>query len=163
MSDDAGDLYQTFVQKWVSDGAAPPPESDHELKRVEKEFDLRLPLDYREFIERFGAVDVDMALLDSIDAQELEIRDLAELYSAEDVMARTRELRRGGMRDDLVAIGRDCSGNAFCFRTGDCRGPARRGVPVWFFDQERGAADLEFESFESWIGALAQLEPAEYE
>jgi cell wall assembly regulator SMI1 len=61
--------------------------------------------------------------------------------------------REIGLPDNFVVIGKDFSGNKFCFDVADLQGDAVASAPVYFWDHDFDDVQLVASSFPEWIGS----------
>lgn len=99
-------------------GLLPPdPVVESDLRRVEQHLDMRLPDDYRQAVLTVGLPRPTIALLDAIVERELDLHDVSNFYSPQEIIEETTDWHEIGMPEKLIAFASDCCGNKFCFHS----------------------------------------------
>ena len=150
-------IFKRFSDKWVDDGQ-PAPIKAAEVTALEDALGTTLPAAYREFLMKVGAVSMTEALLGSIVDQQLDIADVQDFYSPENVLSTTRAWRQMGLPGNLFAIASHGAGNLFCLAIPELGEVVDDDASVWFFDhEEQDAYDMEV-PFTEWIEMFANME-----
>lgn len=150
---------ETFIALWSSNFHAPTSVTLEDLAGVEQRLGFRFPNDYINAVVVHGLPSTTIALLDCIVDQELELHDISEFHSAEEIVDSTIGWREAGMPEHLVAIANDCMGNQFCFRPETLQRERPDTSPIWFWDHDFDTSEVISPSFESWIRAYCQIKP----
>jgi hypothetical protein len=149
--------FKKFIDKWVG-GEQLLPIRDAEVTTLEDSLGTTLPASYREFLTTVGAASMPIALLGSIVDQRLDIADVQEFYSPENVLLTTRAWRKMDLPENLFAIASDGCGNQFCLLIPELGEFVDDDASVWFFDHEEAEAyDMEV-PFTEWIDEFANIE-----
>ena len=157
------ELYRDFVERWTHSDYRPKPESGGGLDRVEHEFGFRFPIAYREYMIGFGAGGPTIALLNAIVELNLDMNDLGEMYSSQEVIQATTDGRTAGLPAELVAIAADSSGNQFCLNLQECGMDPKEDSPIWFFDHDFGEKERIADGFEAWLRGYCELPEGDYD
>jgi len=144
---------KNFAEKWCHPEYGPEPVQASDLDAIEAEFGVSLPLDYREQVLAVGVPSPTRALLSTITDKQLNLRDLADLFSPEEISDQTIGWRKAGMPDTLLVIGNDCMGNSFCFDVADLDEKTSDDAPVYFWDHDGPETKKVANSFSDWISS----------
>nr|WP_298470834.1 SMI1/KNR4 family protein [uncultured Erythrobacter sp.] len=123
------------------------------LVMAEQELGSELPRSYKSAILRAGLPSPTIELLDFICDHEIDLPDLSDFHSPEDIASSTIDWREMGMPEHLIAFASDCSGNLFAFPTST----TGNRDEVWFFDHDFGTSDKLADSFEDWLNLYNSL------
>lgn len=149
-----------FVQQWTSPNYPPERISASDLDAAERELGVRLPAAYRDAVLQAGLPRPTIALLDSIVAGDLSIRDVSEFLSPSEMVEITHASRGGGMPQDLIVFAMDCMGNMFCFDADRLRTNTSDHAAIWFFDHDFCTVDQDAPDFATWIDRFCDIEPS---
>jgi hypothetical protein len=142
-----------FALKWSHPEYPPEPVLADDLTRAEEQLTGRLPADYRDAIVHIGLPRPTGALLHSVCQERADFADVADFFSADEMISSTQAWREMGLPGDMIAFASDCSGNLFAFDSAS-KNP---GSGVWFFDHETGETALVAPSFMDWIQQYLDL------
>lgn len=142
-----------FVQKWCHPDHPPTTVDADDLLAAEHKLGVVFPEDYRSSVLAVGLPSPTLALLSAIVDKELDLRDLANLLSPEEVVDETFGWREIGMPGNLIAIGNDAGGSKFCFDEDDLKGQSVASAPIYFWDHDFDETERVSDSFSAWIGS----------
>lgn len=145
--------FADFASKWSHPEDPPKPVRAADLTRAEEQLACRLPADYRDAIVSVGLPQPTGALLHSICEEQADFADVADFFSADEMISSTQAWREMGLREDMVAFASDCMGNLFAF----VGAPPNPRSAVWLFDHETGKTLLIAPSFKDWIQQFLDL------
>lgn len=114
------------VLEWVD--SRKPGVTETEINRAEEQLGIRLPAEYKELFTLTNNAQVDEWTL-------FPIKDPANLKKTwDDLVRQDSELRDEGMREDLIAIAEDGTGDLLCYRR------TEEGIDgrVYLWDHETG-------------------------
>jgi hypothetical protein len=152
-----GVIFQTFVDKWTHQDYRPEPVDSELVDRCAEALKVMFPASYYEYMTSYGSGGPTIELLDSIVEGELDINDLADVFTPDEVIKSIDAWQSAGMPEDLIPIASDSMGNMFCFKRNEII-MARDDAPVWFFDHDFDTVEKIHDLFTSWIGELVQIE-----
>jgi len=147
-----------FIAKWTHPEYPPNSVVASDLDRIEEHFGFAFPLDYRTEILKHGLPRPTIKLLDAIVDQQLDLEDVGDFLSPDEVAKRTAAWRSIGLADRFVIFASDCMGNAFCFNVEECPTARVRSAPVWFFDHDLGTVKKIARSFGEWVARFCQID-----
>lgn len=148
-----------FNELWGSDYYPPDSVVESDLRRVEQHLDLRLPDDYRQAVLAVGLPRPTIALLDAIVERKLDLHDVSNFYSPQEIIGETNGWHEIGMPEKLIAFASDCSGNKFCFHSDRLKIGGAEASAIWFYDHDFETVIQIAPSFNGWIAKFCQVEP----
>ncbi|WP_428525647.1 SMI1/KNR4 family protein [Roseibium sp.] len=140
-----------FATKWYHPDYRPDRVTADEMDKLEREFDISLPKDYRAQILNTGLPTPTLALMNAIVEDSIDLIDLNELFKPAQAIATTEQWRTAGLPNELLAIGADSVGNLFCFNVNDLKHECAV-ARVYLWDHDFGATEKISRSFSNWIG-----------
>jgi cell wall assembly regulator SMI1 len=148
--------YGDFVNLWCKGHYKPRKISRNKIEMVEAELSFKFPPSYREAMISHGSTDVMISLLDTIVDQNLNLRDVSEIFQPTKIYDTMVGWQDAGMPKHLIPIAKDCAGNLFCFSAQDTPDSSQE-IPIHFFDHDFDEVELEADSFEEWVKAYLEL------
>jgi len=145
-----------FISLWTNPDYAPAPVSSEDLAGVERRLQMQLPSDYKEAVLEFGLPRPTTELLDAICNRQLDLRDVSDFLSPDEIVEETSEWRDLGLPEELLAFAKDCMGNLFCFLSDTNEGGVRS---VFFWDHDSKEVDTVASSFSGWIEGFCGVAP----
>ena len=142
-----------FLVDWCHPDFGPDPVEPSGLAEVERALAATLPDSYKSAVLAHGLPHVTLELLDFICDNNIDLPDVSDFHSPEEIIALTTGWREMGMPIHLIAFASDCSGNQFAFSTKT----ARSSDEVWFFDHDFGDIERIADSFEDWLSSYGAL------
>jgi hypothetical protein len=146
------EIFAQFIAKWTSPAYPPTRVQASDFAAVEARFGA-LPQTYKDAIAEYGAPYTTAALLNVIVDRQLDIDDVAEFHTPNEIASATQNWRAMGLPPDLVAFACDGSGNFFCFKPED----QPDSDAVWFFDHDLIEVYEVAPSFEEWMRQFCDL------
>jgi len=143
-----------FITLWTHPDHAPEPVMEDKLAAAEGVLKARLPSDYREAILEFGLPRPTIALLDTICDRNLDLDDVSDFFSPQDIVAHTEDWRDLGLPEELIAFANDCMGNLFCFAADPSNNSEQ---PVFLWDHDDKSVETVAPSFTRWIENYCSL------
>ncbi|MCU7844773.1 MAG: SMI1/KNR4 family protein [Candidatus Thiodiazotropha sp. (ex Monitilora ramsayi)] len=150
-------IFQAFVDKWTHPDYRPKPVESSSVDLCAEKLKVVFPSSYYEYLTSFGSGGTTRELLDSIVEDEVEINDLSEVFTPDELIESTDAWRGAGMPKDLIAFASDCMGNMFCFKSSEIV-IAKDDSPIWFFDHDFVTVEKIQDSFTSWIYEFVKIE-----
>lgn len=149
------DVGQRFVDQWTHPSYRASPVAASDLQLVEDSLSIQLPAPFRHFLISHGPVAARIGLLDTIVDLELDVDDLNEFHSPDEIVSETLAWREMGLPAGHIAFARDSMGNLFCF---NCPLPAPQCTDeIWVFDHETGDLESTGLGFVDWLEVYASL------
>lgn len=139
-----------FAKKWGDQDIQPKPVKASELEHVERVFGVALPSDY---VDQVTAVGLPWPphLLSATADEQVELHDLSELCTPNEIVSETQSWRQIGLPKNLLVIGIDCMGNKFCFDMKELEGERQTVAAVYFWDHDFDETEKVANSFSDWI------------
>ncbi len=142
-----------FIRLWTHPDYSPTRVEDADLRRAEQRFDIAFPADYREAILTHGAPSPTLALLNSIVENDIDLADISEFFTPDEIISATEDWRAMRLPETLIAFAGDSAGNLFAFD--------QDGTPgIWLFDHETGDVRQGGAAFSDWLEQYCALPPA---
>jgi cell wall assembly regulator SMI1 len=142
------DSFKTFVDFFNKSDENQPFQAN-EIERLESEFQINLPEDYKSFVEKYGNV-YTPEILDIIDDNELDLSDVQQFFTAEEIINDKRNGWTSKIETDLIPFASDCMGNIYAFKTSEIKGKNNKSS-VYLFDHDFDSVDLAADSFKKFI------------
>jgi len=124
-------IHDDFVARFHV-GERPVPVMDEQLAVIEQELRTNLPVAFRQFMTRHGAV-YTPTIHDEIAEHDIEHSDIQNILAPEEAIEGTKGYWSAGMPEDVIGIASDCMGNMIGFRR---RSSASDDSPVVYFDHD---------------------------
>lgn len=150
-------IFQNFVDKWTHPEYRPTPVAQEQLDKCARELEVEFPASYIEYATVYGSGGPTMELLNSIVDGELEVNDLSDMHTPDEIIDSIESWKSAGMPNDLVPIASDSMGNMFCFKHSEIMEP-NDDAGIWFFDHDFDTVEKTHDSFTAWINELVQIE-----
>lgn len=148
---DSATILLAFTARWSHPNHPPVTIDQPELEAAEAILGVRFPEEYKEGVLSVGRPSPTLALLSAIADRQIELHDLSDLASPNEIVEQTLGWREIGMPKNLVVIGNDSMGNKFCFDVADLQGDRVISAPVYFWDHDFDTVELVGPSFQEWI------------
>jgi hypothetical protein len=145
------ELFAHFICKWTQPDHRPERVGAREFEAVEARLGL-LPRSYKEAVLRHGLPHPAMSLREAINAGDLDLGDISEFLTPNEIVNTTEGWRDFGLPMHLVAFASDCLGNLFCFESGRPDQDA-----VWLFDHDFDDFSRVAPSFRDWIASYCEI------
>lgn len=145
--------YAAFIQKWTHADQTPTPVAADDLAAAERRLGVAFPKSYRDALLQLGAASATLELLDIVAERGLEIGDIQEFMTDDEIVATTETWRQLGLPRDCIAFARDSGGHLYCFRRG--------ADAVWLWDIEARVLEKVAPSFASWIAGFCAIDPVD--
>jgi len=148
------DSFQVFFERFnKNDDAKPIKQLD--IDKIENEFVINLPNDYKDFIKRFGDTWTP-GILDIIVDSEKELNDIQQIWTIDQIIYDKKNEWTSQLYVDIIPFASDCMGNIFGFITSDLK---KENVesPVYFFDHDFDTVEKICESFTELIDKYIEL------
>ena len=142
---------ENFAEKWGSTNYLPTSVSREDLDDAESQLMINFPQDYRFQILSVGLPSPTLALLSAISDRDIDLHDLSSLYQPSEIISTTRDWRKIGMPQYLIAIGNDSLGSQFCFDERDLKSGRTAQSPVFHWDHDFDYTEQMAQSFSAWI------------
>jgi hypothetical protein len=124
-------IHQEFVDRFHF-GERPALQTARQLDLIEEELRSKLPVAYRQFMTRYGAVHTP-TILEMIADKNIDHPDIQEFLDPQEAITGTKGYWSAGMPDDIIGVASDCMGNMIGFRR---QTEASDDAPVVFFDHD---------------------------
>ncbi len=148
------EIFKEFSSKYNrSEDAKKASESD--IEKLEFEFNINLPNDYKNFLLNFGNLWTP-DILDLIVDEELDLNDVQNFWKVEDIIFDKKNEWTSQITPNLMPIGSDCMGSIFGFLTSDLR-EKKESCAVYFFDHDLNTMEKISDSFSEWINKFNRI------
>lgn len=146
--------FQQFVDRYnKSTEAKPATESD--IDKIEKEFEINFPADYKEFLLHFGNVWTPHILDIIVDKAE-EINDVQQFWDIDSIIYDKKNEWTSQVTPDIIPFASDCMGNIFAFLRSDLE-TQKVTAEIYFFDHDFDTVDKIAASFTEWLDRFNKL------
>ena len=143
-----------FIRLWTYPDYPPKQVSESDLRRVETLYGIIFPASYRTSILVLGAPSTSIALLDTIAENDIDLADISEFLTPNEIMDSTDTWREMGLPQNLVAFASDCMGNLFAFD--------QAGSPeISLFSHDSAEVEQVGASFDAWLARYCELPPGQ--
>jgi len=150
----SSEIFKSFFERFYKNESF-KPDSKGEIELFEKDFKIKFPLDFREFLKTYGDL-YTPKILDLIVDNDLEMNDVQEFWNIEQI----RNDKENGWTHqsgiDLIPFALDSMGNIFAFKTDEIK-TSKESSNVYFFDHDFGTIDFVSKSFTNWIESFLLL------
>mgnify|MGYP000305891557 CR=1 FL=1 len=143
-----------FVKNWGSKHTMLPIAAE-DIAELESKLEASLPDSYKYLISTYGLVHTPNVLTKICDLG-VEISEVQDFLSLEDVYSLSKLYELSGMPKGHVLFASDCKGNMFCFKLADCQNK-QTDSPVWFYNQHHCTIKKLSRSFNEWIEGFNEL------
>ncbi|MBL8520871.1 MAG: SMI1/KNR4 family protein [Betaproteobacteria bacterium] len=150
------EIFQQFVKKWVDAEYLPSTVNPGPLDAAERELGL-LPAAYREFILRFGWVQIEQSLTNAALSAKDFLEPIYHFLAPMELSAEMRSLRQLGLKRGYVPIATNGGGDYFCLKPSDSLKGRADDSPVYFFLHEERNIGKVAPSFQEWLRSYANL------
>lgn len=133
--------------------AIPAKQSD--VEKLENDFSIHLPSDYKEFVKLFGDVWTP-GVLEVIVDNEVELIDIQQFWTIDQIRKDRKNARTSQPDMDMLPFASDSMGNIFGFLITDLKVPGNE-CPVYFFDHDFGTVEKISDSFTKLIERYNEL------
>ncbi|MEL7013588.1 MAG: SMI1/KNR4 family protein [Pseudomonadota bacterium] len=140
-----------FTSKWTLEDYPPRVVDREDLDATERLLGLKFPMDYRFQVLKVGLPSPTLALLSAIIDRGVDLHDLSELYAPGEIVSATRDWRKIGIPQTLVAVGSDSLGNLFCFDEKNLQVERVAYAAVYHWDHDFKETEKMAGSFSDWI------------
>jgi len=144
-----------FVKNWGTKHTMIPIDND-DIVELETKFNAFLPDTYKYLLSTYGLVHTPNVLTKICDLN-VEISDVQDFLSLDDVFSLSKLYEMSGMPKGHVLFASDVKGNMFCFKLADCQ-HKQKDVPVWFYDHGLCTVTKVSDSFSGWLAQFNALE-----
>ena len=138
------EIAKSFAEKWAIENKK-RRNSKQLLENIESEAVIKLPENFKTFINEYGEV-YTPHLLDSICEGDHVLSDIQNFLELEDIIETTKSYESAGMDTGFLAFASDCMGNLFMFRKSECVEESE-DAKVYFFDHDYVTIEQEEKSF----------------
>jgi hypothetical protein len=120
-----------------------------DIVRLEHEFQISLPNDYKIFLSKFGNIWTP-DILNLVVDNELDINDVQQFWTIEEIIYDKHNEWTSNLSLDIIPFASDCMGNIFAFLRQDIQSPTDT-TNVYFFDHDFDTIEKISNSFTDWI------------
>lgn len=129
--------------------------SQADIDKLEKEFNIHLPTDYKTFLLTCGNLWTPDILTIVVD-NDLDAHDVQDFWEVEAIIEDKKNDWTAQISTDLIPFGSDSMGNIFAFLTADLK-KSRPTADVYFFDHDFDSVEKISDSFTHWIDEFNNL------
>ena len=137
-----------FVKNWGSNQAMTPI-ANSDIIELEQRLSAVLPDAYKYLLTNYGLVHTPNVLTKICDLG-VEILDVQDFLSLEDVYSLSKLYEMSGMPKGHILFSSDCKGNMFCFKVSDCKRQSQ-DIPVWFYNHDNQTVTEVAHTFSAWL------------
>ena len=120
-----------------------------DIDRLEHEFQISLPNDYKTFLSNFGNIWTP-DILDLVVDNDLDINDVQQFWTIDKIIYDKHNEWTSNLSLDIIPFASDCMGNIFAFLRQDIKSPTET-ANVYFFDHDFDTIEKISNSFTDWI------------
>ena len=121
-----------------------------DLRGVEETFKISFPEEYMEQVLLVG-LPRGPKLLDAICDLEMDLHDLSEFCSPEEIVSETEAWHEIGLPKHLLVIATDSMGSKFCFDISELSNGPKQTAAVFFWDHDLDETEKLANSFTDWV------------
>jgi len=125
------------------------PSTIVDIERLEHEFQIFVPEDYKSFLLNFGDIWTP-DILDLVVENESGLNDVQEFWNIEKIIYDKHNEWTSDLSMDLIPFASDCMGNIFAFLRHDIQSP-KETANVYFFDHDFDTIEKISNSFTGWL------------
>jgi hypothetical protein len=148
------EVFQEFATKY-NNSEEVKKITKSEIQKLESEFDIYLPDDYKIFLLNFGNLWTP-DILDIIVDNELDLNDVQQFWDVESIIFDKKNEFTSQMSIDMIPFASDCMGSIFGFLTFDLK-EKRENCAVYFFDHDLEKVEKISNSFTEWIDKFNRI------
>ena len=123
--------------------------SESDIQKLESEFGITLPKDYKTFIAEFGNISTPDILFIIVD-KKIELNDVQDFWDIESITYDKKNEWTSQISTDLIPFASDSMGNIFGFLSTDLT-TENETISVYFFDHDFDTVEKISDSFTEWI------------
>ena len=123
--------------------------SESDIQKLESEFGITLPKDYKTLIAELGNMWTP-DILDIIVDNQLELNDVQDFWDIESITYDKKNEWTSQISTDLIPFASDSMGNIFGFLSTDLT-TENETISVYFFDHDFDTVEKISDSFTEWI------------
>ena len=123
--------------------------SESDIQKLESEFGITLPKDYKTFIAEFGNISTPDILFIIVD-KKIELNDVQDFWDIESISYDKKNEWTSQISTDLIPFASDSMGNIFGFLSTDLT-TENETISVYFFDHDFDTVEKISDSFTEWI------------
>ncbi len=120
-----------------------------DIEKLESEFNIYLPKDYRIFMQEYGDM-YTPDILDLIVDDELDFNDVQQFWDIDSIIFDKQNESSSQISPDFIPFALDSMGSLFGFLTSDLK-EKKENAPVYFFDHDFDTVEKKSSSFSEWI------------
>jgi hypothetical protein len=119
------------------------------IDELEKLYHIHLPIDHKDFIGKYSSMWTP-DILDIIVDNDIELNDVQEFWSVEEIIEDRKSGFTSIQKDDLIGFASDCMGNVFAFKKAELN-IENPQANVYFFDHDMDTLAIEAPSFTAFV------------
>jgi len=150
------DLFEQFVKRYNKKDEI-DRQDETQIQKLENEFGIYLPEDYKSFLNNFGSLWTP-EILDIIVDNELDFYDVQDFWDIERIEYDKKNEWTSKLTTDLIPFASDSMGNIFAFKTDEIKAKAEFSS-IYFFDHDFDTITKITNSFTEWIEQYNKLQP----
>jgi hypothetical protein len=147
-------IFKTFADRFNKSDKIKPA-SVLEIEKIESEFHIFLPADFREFLLEIGDVFTPNILSIIVD-KKIEINDVQEFWDMERISWDKNNEWTSQLEEDLIPFASDCMGNLFAFMTNDLKKQTQTAA-VYFYDHDFDTVEKIANNFTEWVDGFNKI------
>jgi cell wall assembly regulator SMI1 len=136
-----------------SDKAKPSTQVD--IDKLEHEFKIILPNDYKTFLLNFGNIWTP-DILDLVVDKELDISEVQQFWSIDEIIYDKQNEWTSHVSTDIIPFASDSMGNIFAFLRHDIKSLTET-TDIYFFDHDFNTVEKISNSFTDWIDEFNKI------
>ena len=126
-----------------------------DIEKLEKEFEIHLPNDYKIFLITIGSIWTPDILHLIVD-KELEMDEVSQFWNTKEIIDDKKNWWTSKVSTDIIPFASDSGGNIFAFLTNDLK-QQKETAAIYFYDHDFDTVDKIAESFKDWIDDFNKL------
>ncbi|HTA63569.1 MAG TPA: SMI1/KNR4 family protein [Bacteroidia bacterium] len=148
------EIFKAFADRFNKSDTAKPA-SALEVEKLEKEFKVFMPADFKDFLLRVGNIFTPNILSLIVD-KNIELNGVQEFWDIERITWDKKNEWTSKLETDLIPFASDCLGNLFAFMASDIKQQKQTAV-VYLFDHEFDTIEKKAASFTEWVDGFNKI------
>jgi cell wall assembly regulator SMI1 len=141
-------VFQKFSDRFNKNSDSKPA-AFSDINALEAEFRILLPLDYKEFLQKFGDLWTP-DILELVVEKYLSLNDVQDFWDTERIIEDKTNEWTSVLSVDLIPFASDSMGNIYAFKTEDLK-KQKQTADIYFYDHDFDTVDKISNGFTEWL------------